>query len=83
LLALFLKQFDALVKAVEVQLIVGGFLEIQEEGGRSRGLGIGGHLQFFGGGLLELGQEQGCGCDGDKQRKGAQEGCYPHVIFLE
>ena len=35
--------------------IVGDFLDIEVDGGRSRGFGVGGHLEFFVGGLLELG----------------------------
>ena len=60
--ALLLKDFDAHVKAMEVHRIVGDFFDIEIDGGGARSFGVGGHLEFFVRGLLELGANQRGGC---------------------
>ena len=58
-LALFLQDLDAHVNALEMDGIVGDLLHIEVDGGRARSFGIGGHFEFFVGGLLELGEKEG------------------------
>jgi hypothetical protein len=48
---------------VIVHLIVGSFFDVEVDGGGSGGFGVGGHLQLFVGGLLELGVEKPGGSD--------------------
>jgi hypothetical protein len=48
--------------AVEVERIVGGFLDIEVYGVGARRLGICSHLEIFGGGRLKLGLNQDGGC---------------------
>src|SRR5271166_1737261 len=81
-LALFLKNFDAHVDAMEMEWIVGDLLYVEVDGSGSGGFGVGGHLQFFVGGLLELGKQEGWRCDGKEQGQVAHEGRNPHGSFL-
>jgi hypothetical protein len=68
--SLFSENLDALVIAVEVERVVGGLFTVEVDGRGSRRLGILRHLQFLVGGRLELGAEQGWGCnDGEAKRK--------------
>jgi hypothetical protein len=59
LLALLGEHFDAGVEGLVVELIAGDFLDVEVDSCCSGSFGIGGHLEFFGGGLLELGEEDG------------------------
>jgi hypothetical protein len=70
LLAFLGEDLDALVVGPGAACIVGDFFAIKIDGGGSGGLGVVGHLQFFGGGLLELGTQMGWGCeDGEAERE--------------
>jgi hypothetical protein len=40
-------------------MVVGNFFDVEVDGGGTRGFGVGGHLEFFLGWLLELSDEQG------------------------
>ena len=59
LLAFFREDLDAFVEGLVVERVVGGFFAVEVDGGGAGGLGVGGHLEFFASGLLELGEEQG------------------------
>jgi hypothetical protein len=47
--------------------LVGDFLAIEIDGGGSGGFGVCGHLEFFAGGLLKLGEQKGRRGDGEKK----------------
>jgi hypothetical protein len=72
LLAFLGEDLDALVVAVEVERIVGCFFAIEVDGGGAGGLGVGGHLEFIVGGLLELGAEEGWGGKPTKKQEGRE-----------
>jgi len=58
-LAFFGEHLDAGVISLEMKGIAGGFLNVKVDGGCAGGLGVGGHFEFVGGGLLELGGQEG------------------------
>src|SRR5271157_2880413 len=64
-LSLLLEHFDALVIAFEVVGNVGDLFAVEVNGGGARGFGIVGHFEFFGGGLLELSEQEGWRGDGE------------------
>ena len=82
LFAFFLKNLDAHIDALEVDRIVGDLLDVEVDGGRSGGFGVGGHLEFFVGRLLELGEQEGRRCEGEKQWQVAHKSGNPHESFL-
>jgi hypothetical protein len=47
--------------------IVGDFHYVEIDGGGSGSLGVGGHFEFFVGGLLELGAEEGRRYESEEQ----------------
>jgi len=61
-----------------VQGIVGCLFAIEVDGGGARGFGVVGHLEFIGGGLLELGLDDGWGGEDKKQEGRAHEGVSLH-----
>jgi hypothetical protein len=54
LLALLGEHLDARVKAPVMDLVVGHFLNVEVDGGCAGSFGVGGHLEFFVGGLMKL-----------------------------
>jgi hypothetical protein len=65
-----------------MQRVVGDFLDVEIDGGGARGFGVGGHLQFFVGGLLELCDQEGRRGEGKKQGQTAYKWGNPHETFL-
>ena len=65
-----------------VERIVGDFLDIKVDGGGSGSFGVGGHLEFFGGGLLELGEHEGRRREGKKKGEMTHKSSNPHETFL-
>jgi hypothetical protein len=61
-----------------MEVIVRDLLDIQINGSGAGGLGIGGHAEFFAGGILELGENEGGGRDNEKHGQMTQENGNPH-----
>jgi hypothetical protein len=61
-----------------VKRIVGDFFDVEVDGSRARSLGVGGHLQFFAGGLLELGENQGWRRNGEEHKQMTRENANAH-----
>jgi hypothetical protein len=77
--ALFGEDFDTGVIALEVQIAVRNLGDIEIDGGGAGGFGVGGHFQFFVGGLLELGAEEDWGGEDEEQEwKSADETTDSH-----
>jgi hypothetical protein len=65
-----------------VKLIAGDFLDVEVDGGGSGSFGIGSHLEFFAGGLLELREHKGRRGEGEKKGQVAHKSRKPHETIL-
>jgi len=81
-LALLREDFNARIDALKVEVGVGVFLNIKVDGGGSRSLGVGGHLEFFVAGLLKLSAKEGWREKGDEEKKETHEGRDTHNFPL-
>ena len=68
--ALFREHLDSGVNAAEVQRVVGDFLDVEVDGGGTGCFGVGGHLELFLGGLLELGAHEDWRDEGEEKEDG-------------
>jgi hypothetical protein len=77
-LALLGEYLDALINAAGMCWAFGGLFVIKIDGSGAGSLGVGGHLEFFGSGVLELGDKKGRGCEDEGQEEVAHEDGNPH-----
>ena len=77
-LPLLREHLDALVVVVDVLVIVGDVFAIKINRGGSGCFGVGGHLQLFLRGLLELGAQKGRRCTGQEHERATNPGSTPH-----
>jgi hypothetical protein len=63
-----------------VDRVIRDFLNVEIDRGGPRSLGIGCHLEFFWGGGLELCEQEGWGCEGEKQEYATNNVGNPHDL---
>jgi hypothetical protein len=62
--------------------IVSYILQIKVDGGGSGRFGVGSHLEFLGGGSLELRAEQNGRGEEHEEKREAQRSVHPHEFIL-
>lgn len=81
-LAFLLEHLDTCIEAVEVDGIVGFFLQVEIDGGGSGSFGVGGHFELFRGRVLELGGHERRRGEDEEDGKSAKKALDSHGVVL-